>query len=287
MLQRIGRHASPAMIVAIVAIVVAMTGSAFAARSLLTGADIKDGSITKADLAPSATASAKKAKRGPRGHRGPQGEQGEQGDPGLIGPAGERGPTGATGPEGPVGPPGSTGAKGAKGDQGDPGQDGAQGPIGQVIENNTTAGPTAIATPLAISSTGPTDNTTEGVEVSNGGFFLTANVRYLVHVSVSFVDTNPADAVNAEYGVGRLFLDASPLNGNGSGGGGSADGDTTLVTADIPDDTNNAAQASGSFLITAGDNGGGGEQLTLQGAVRGDEADGADVTARVIVTRVG
>ena len=45
-----GRYASPAMVVACIAVVLAMTGSAFAARALITGADIKDGSITRADL---------------------------------------------------------------------------------------------------------------------------------------------------------------------------------------------------------------------------------------------
>jgi hypothetical protein len=281
------------MIVAIVAIVFALTGSAFAARTLLTGKDIQDGSITKADLAPTAVASAKgkRGPRGPRGHTGPagkQGEQGPQGDPGLIGIQGERGPQGAVGPDGPAGTVGSTGAKGAKGDKGDtgdPGLDGAPGPVGQAIAGNQVGTADLTGVPLAITSTGPTDSSTEGADVSNGGVTLTAGVQYLVHVSVSFVDPAAADAADLEYGVGRLFLSGSPLDGvTGDPNGGFADGDTTVVTADIPDDTNNAAQASGTFLVTAG---GGDEQLTLQAAVRGDELDGANATGHLIVTRIG
>ena len=103
---------------------------------------------------------------------------------------------------------------------------------------------------------------------------------------VSFVATaNPG----TEFGVGRLFLDATPLDGSTSDPtGGNADMNTTLVTPNVPDDLSNAAQAAGSFLVTAGDDGGGGEQLTLRGALRTDDATTtANVTAALIVTQIG
>lgn len=286
MLHRLREKASsPAMIVAIVAMVFATTGSAFAARSLLTGKDIQDGTITKADLAPSAVSSAK-GKRGPRGARGPRGEQGEQGPQGLIGPRGERGATGATGPQGPVGPPGTTGAtgpKGDQGDQGDQGQVGNDGAPGQALQQNasSTGGPVDVGTPLAIGDSGPTF--TDGADLV-GDIILPAG-QYRVDVTVKFSDSNAADT-DLEYGVGRLFLSGTALDGTTGPNGGSSDVDTTIITGDVPDDANNTAQATASFIIQVGDDGSGGETLTLRGAIRGDEADGGSAVGHVIVSKI-
>ncbi len=281
MLRGLREKASPAMIVAVAAFVFATTGSAFAARTLITGSDIKDGSITKADLAPSAQAA--KAQRGPRGPRGPrgfQGEQGPQGDQGLIGPQGERGATGAVGPTGPVGPVGSTGAKGdigvtgAQGPQGDPGQSLAG-------EQVTSGGPIDVG--ASVSSTGPAAG--EGVDLSNGGIFMSPG-QYRVDAMVSFNDPAGDDS-GLEYGVGRLFLDGSPLDGvTADPFGGSAPLDTAIVTPDVPDNGTNVAQASGAFIIQVADDGSGGETLTLVGAVRSAEAEGASASGHVIVSRI-
>lgn len=101
---------SPSLVVAAVAIVLASVGSATAASLItgaqirdgsLSGADIRDGSIAKTDLATSARAAA--TRRGPRGPRGPRGL------PGVVGPAGAPGATGAAGP---AGAPGAAGAPG-------------------------------------------------------------------------------------------------------------------------------------------------------------------------------
>ena len=261
-----------------------MTGSAFAARALITGADIKDGSISRADLSGRAVKSLK-GKRGPSGPAGRDGFAGPQGPQGSTGPQGDRGPAGPAGPEGPRGTTGDTGARGPQGIQGIQGDRGNDGAAGQGLIFAATAGPQDAGVPLARASTGPTDPNTDGVEISNGGQFLTAGQQYKVDVFVSFVDTaNPG----TEFGVGRLFLDSSPLDGNGSAGGGSSTGDTTLVTPDVPDDLNNAGQAAGSWIITAGDNGGGGEQLTLRGALRTDDATTtANVTGHLVITRLG
>jgi hypothetical protein len=90
---------------AVVALVVAMLaggGVATGARSLITGADIKDGSISGQDIKPKSlsprlfadSVSSSRSLRGPRG---------EQGTPGLQGPAGPSGPQGLPGPPGPAG----------------------------------------------------------------------------------------------------------------------------------------------------------------------------------------
>jgi hypothetical protein len=276
---------SPSMVVAIIAVVLALTGSAFAAQALITGADIKDGSVTRADLS-RRTIKSLKGKRGKQGPAGRDGFQGPKGPQGSTGEQGVRGPAGPVGPAGPRGGVGDTGVQGPEGDQGPIGPEGPQGPPGQTLVFNTAVGPTDAGAPLAQSSSGPSDSSTDGVEISNGGTFLTAGVQYKVDVFVSFVATaNPG----TEYGVGRLFLDGSPLDGSGSNPtGGNADVDTTLVTPDLPNDMSNAAQAAGSYIVTAGDNGGGGEQLTLRGALRTDDATTtANVLGHVIVTQIG
>jgi hypothetical protein len=282
------------MIVAIIAVVLATTGSAFAARALITGADIKDGSITRADLS-GKTIKSLRGQRGPAGingrdgfagPEGPQGSTGPEGPRGPAGPAGPQGQKGTTGDTGARGPQGATGPQGPQGDLGPQGNPGTPGTPGQSLVFNAAVGPTDAGTPLAQASSGPSNPATDGVELSNGGVFLTAGVTYKVDVFVSFVDTaNPG----TEYGVGRLFLDTHPLDGSGPDpAGGNADVNTTLVTPDVPNDQSNAAQASGSFLVTPGDNGGGGEQLTLRGALRTDGATTtANVTGHIVVTRIG
>jgi hypothetical protein len=106
------RALSPSMLVALIALIVAMTASAGAVSYVvssskqvkdgaLTGKDIKDRSITATDLA-----------------AGLARNQGRKGDSGAAGATGAKGDGGATG------------AKGDTGDKGDAGQTGAQGPSG-------------------------------------------------------------------------------------------------------------------------------------------------------------
>jgi hypothetical protein len=85
---------SASLVVALLALVVAMSGSAVAA-SLITSKQIKDGTIqtkdisktARAQLAPKATAGAP----GPQGPAGPKGDVGGQGDKGDAGARGEQG----------------------------------------------------------------------------------------------------------------------------------------------------------------------------------------------------
>ncbi|MDX6717110.1 MAG: hypothetical protein QOH30_3668 [Baekduia sp.] len=92
------------VIAALVAVLVG-GGVATGARSLITGADIRDGSITGRDIKPNSlslrlfahAARSAPALRGPRGAKG---------TPGLQGAAGPSGPQGLPGPGGAAGPAG-------------------------------------------------------------------------------------------------------------------------------------------------------------------------------------
>jgi hypothetical protein len=94
---------SSSFAVALVALLVALSGSAVAA-SLITGKQIKDGTIQVKDLS-------KKARKAL--HTGAT--------------------TGIPGPQGPSGPQGPGGESGAQGEKGDRGEGGAQGPAGEAI----------------------------------------------------------------------------------------------------------------------------------------------------------
>jgi hypothetical protein len=105
MFRAIRSRISPATVLAVVALVFAMTGGAFAVTGQGTDAGSRAG-----------TAKAKsKGKAGPRG------------------PAGPKGATGATGPAGSAGPAGPAGAKGETGAKGEPGAPGTNGKDGESV----------------------------------------------------------------------------------------------------------------------------------------------------------
>jgi hypothetical protein len=86
------RRPSPALIVALVALVFSVAGTATAARFIITSSkQIKPRVIQASDLS-------KKARKALRGRRGPQGARGPQG---LQGPGGLQGPKGDQGEPGP------------------------------------------------------------------------------------------------------------------------------------------------------------------------------------------
>jgi hypothetical protein len=86
------------MVVAMVALLVALGGTAGAASGLVTGAQIKNGTVNLADL----SANAKSALKGKQGPRGLQGVAGPAGAAGAQGEKGEKGDTGAQGQQGPA-----------------------------------------------------------------------------------------------------------------------------------------------------------------------------------------
>lgn len=98
-------------VISVIALVFALTGSAFAAKFIIT---------SKSQIKPSVLASLKGAK----GPKGATGAQGPKGDPGTKG---DKGAPGAEGKEGKQGLKGDKGDKGEKGDPGTPGQNGTTG----------------------------------------------------------------------------------------------------------------------------------------------------------------
>ncbi len=151
------RRTSPALFVAIVALLAGGLTQASWAVSLitgnevrdssLTGKDVKDGSLGPSDLSRAARSalSGHVGPQGPAGVTGPagpvgqvgpagpagaQGEPGPKGEPGAAGAAGANGAPGSTGPAGPKGDVGLSGVAGPKGDVGAKGATGAQGPAG-------------------------------------------------------------------------------------------------------------------------------------------------------------
>ena len=119
-----GRRFTPAMIVAMIALAVALSGTAVAGTAkLITGSQIANGTIKLADI----HSSAKTALKGQSGATGAQGPAGAQGAQGPVGP---QGATGAKGDAGAVGAPGAKGDTGAAGATGATGAEGPQGPAG-------------------------------------------------------------------------------------------------------------------------------------------------------------
>ena len=103
-----GKRFTPAMIVAMIALAVALSGTAVAGTAkLITGSQIANGTIKLANIHPSAET----ALKGKRGATGPQGPAGAQGAQGPVGPQGVTGAKGDHGP-GPVGPQGPQGVPG-------------------------------------------------------------------------------------------------------------------------------------------------------------------------------
>jgi hypothetical protein len=141
--------ASPAMVVAGAALIVALGGVSYAAgvlpknsvgtaqlkKSAVTAAKLKKDAVTGVKLRNNAVTSAK-VKNGTlladdfKAGQLPAGPQGPKGDPGLQGIQGVKGDPGAPGPKGDPGAPGPKGDPGAPGPKGDKGAPGAPGPKG-------------------------------------------------------------------------------------------------------------------------------------------------------------
>jgi len=90
------RRPSPALIVSIIALVVACTGTAIAANQLITSAEIKNRTIKMKDL----SRALRKAVLAGVGPTGPKGPDGAKGAAGRTGPSGATGATGVTGADG-------------------------------------------------------------------------------------------------------------------------------------------------------------------------------------------
>lgn len=94
--------------------------SSAVATTLITGRQIKDGSIQLKDLS-------KSARHALQGQPGGAGKDGAQGEPGPAGAKGDQGAQGPVGPSGAQGSPGGPGPQGEQGPQGEPGTSGGSG----------------------------------------------------------------------------------------------------------------------------------------------------------------
>lgn len=134
------RFGAAGLVVAIIALVVALAGGAYAASGSGNGGAI--------------ASKGKKAKAGPRGPKGPKGAtgatgpagpagaNGKDGAVGKDGAAGSNGANGTDGAKGPTGPTGKTGNPGAPGAPGEVGPTGATGPTGTFGGTNLPIGVT-------------------------------------------------------------------------------------------------------------------------------------------------
>lgn len=116
------RHHTRTVVGFLIGALLATAGTATAAK-LITGKDIKDGSISARDLSKSLRSQINRTgssgTSGPRGEQGPKGETGSSGAAGARGPAGSQGEPGAKGDPGVQGDPGANGNPGAQGPEGD------------------------------------------------------------------------------------------------------------------------------------------------------------------------
>ena len=143
--KQLVRWSTTPVLVGAALVVVLALGTATAAK-LITSAQIKNGTIRGIDVRNKSLTAADI--RGTFGPRGPTGPTGPAGSPGVTGPTG---PTGATGPTGPTGDTGPTGPTGV----------GVQGPSG-VVATATFNGalPGSIASNANWQFVGPTAGVT-------------------------------------------------------------------------------------------------------------------------------
>jgi Collagen triple helix repeat (20 copies) len=168
---------SPALVVAMLALFVALTGTAVATTSaLITGKQIKNSSITGLDV--------KNKSLTPKDFRGSV-----RGARGLPGASGAQGPTGPSGPQGAQGPTGS------------PGPAGATGPPGPVALTYVFAAPKAI---LPGDVTQDVVSCPDGWSVTGGGIDTTANDAIMTQESYP-EDGPDADTVNDDAWLGEIL----------------------------------------------------------------------------------
>jgi hypothetical protein len=139
---------TPSMAVSVTALVFATTGSAFAAKTMITGADIKNGSITSEDIKDGSLSTRDIEAGSINLDRLSDGTQHRLDEHGVPGPAGPKGDTGAQGAKGDTGTQGPKGDTGAGGPQGPAGID-AQYRVSSLSTNADVAAPAWAARGLA------------------------------------------------------------------------------------------------------------------------------------------
>jgi hypothetical protein len=211
---------SPAMVVAMLALFAALTGTAVATTSaLITGNQIKNSSITGADV--------KNKSLTPRDFRGSV--RGPRGLTGLAGLQGPQGPQGLQGTQGPQGPQGPTGPKGDKGETGP--SNGFSVNSGSILA--WTGAPQGVATlalpagRYVLNAHAFTDNDDAGSQsvicmIALGGTTVGAGGHVQLGANGNLdrqVIAITAGGSLGAAGVAQLICDASTANGNFEGRG--------------------------------------------------------------------
>lgn len=139
-MKYVTKHLNPPTILALTALVFAITGASYAATG---GA----GHVKTAATISKSKRKASKSLRGPAGPRGATGAAGPAGPAGPAGAKGENGASGAAGGKGATGPQGNPGPAGPEGKQGEPWTAGGTLPSGKSLKGEWS---------LAGSGSGPT-----------------------------------------------------------------------------------------------------------------------------------
>jgi len=180
MRKRSLRHPSPALVISLIALFVALGGTTYAAANLPTNsvgtAQIRNGAVTKTKIAKETRAGLRGSRgaTGPQGSAGPKGNQGIQGIPGAKGDQGPKGDQGIQGIQGPKGDQGIQGIQGPKGDQG---IQGIQGPPGLNAMGYLTS---------ALTKVSPNSTATASVACPSGMVVTGGGVTPLVSYYVGF-----------------------------------------------------------------------------------------------------
>jgi Collagen triple helix repeat (20 copies) len=234
------RRPSAAMIVAGVALILSLTGGAYAANMLpfnsVGTAQLQNGAVTQgklhvhsllaSDFAPGQIARFDRFGHG-RGPQGPPGKTGATGPTGPAGPPGPQGQTGATGPAGAqatAGPPGSqgpTGPAGPRGSQGPTGQTGPPGSQGATGQTGPMGSPGQAGTTGQTGATGPTGP--QGAPGLSGVTVVT--VTHMIPNSAVVADAIPCPSgdvatggggnIGAGGGAGLVIQQSVPLGPSG------------------------------------------------------------------------
>jgi Collagen triple helix repeat (20 copies) len=213
------RRITPSLVLSLVALVLACTGSAVAG-GLITGQQIKNGSITGTDIKNKSLGTEKLSADARRALAGTIGPAGAPGSPGAIGQAGAAGAPGARGEQGAPGPKGDAGPQGAQGPAGPQGSTGSQGPVGP--QGPAAAALWAVVSPdgtlvrgKGMSALNPVTKTATGVYAVVFNADIT-QCSYAATIGGASSEAAAVGLVNATYGGGTSQVTIHTYDATGS-----------------------------------------------------------------------